>query len=70
MRKQEKEERQIEESRLMMKQEESEDATLSRDAQGQQEALAENKGEKRCNTGDVIKQRTKRNYWEQDDQPW
>ena len=54
----------------MTKQEESEDATLPGDAQGQQEALAENKGEKRCNTGDVIKQRTKRNYWEQDDQPW
>ena len=29
----------------MMKQEEREDATLSREAQAQQEALAENKGE-------------------------
>ena len=29
----------------MMKQEESEEATLPREAQGQQEALAENKGE-------------------------
>ena len=55
---------------MRIKQEESEDATLLGDAQGQQEALAENKGEKRCNTGDVIKQQTKRNYWEQYDQPW
>ena len=44
-RKQEKEERQAEENRLRMKQEEREDATLSRETQGQQEALAENKGE-------------------------
>ena len=43
--KQEKEERQAEENRLRMKQEEREDATLSRETQGQQEALAENKGE-------------------------
>ena len=42
---QEKEERQAEENRLRMKQEEREDATLSRETQGQQEALAENKGE-------------------------
>ena len=43
--KQEKEERQADENRLRMKQEEREDATLSRETQGQQEALAENKGE-------------------------
>ena len=35
----------MEESKLMMKQEESEDATFSGDAQGQQEVPTKNKGE-------------------------
>ena len=44
----------VKRKKMAWKEEEREDATLSREAQGQQEALAENKGEQRCSTGDVM----------------